>query len=77
MELEKIAEAAKKLGAGSVKYVKYSYVPATGTYHVKIYLVKPIEWKTLAELVKELEKSFSVKIYVPHAHALRLDLKKK
>ena len=51
MELEKIAEAAKKLGAGSVKYVKYSYVPATSTYHVKI--------------------------YVPHAHALRLDLKKK
>jgi len=56
VELEKIVEVAKKLGAGSVKYVKYSYVPATSTYHVKIYLVKPLEWRALAELVKELEK---------------------
>jgi hypothetical protein len=44
---------------------------------VKIYLVKPIEWRALAELVKELERSFSVKIYAPHARALRLDLKRK
>ena len=77
MELGKVVEMAKRLGAGSVKYVKYSYTPATDTYHVKIYLVKPIEWRALAELVKELERSFSVKIYAPHARALRLDLKRK
>jgi hypothetical protein len=76
-EFEKIIEIAKRLGAGSVRYVKYSYTQATDTHHIKIYLVKPVEWKVLAELVKELEKNFSVKIYAPHAHALRLDLKRK
>jgi len=77
VELEKIAETAKKLCTGSVKYVKYSYTPATDTYHVKLYLTKPLEWKALAELIREIEKSFSVKVYVPHARALRLDLRKK
>jgi sugar phosphate isomerase/epimerase len=77
VELEKIVEMTKRLGAGSVRYVKYSYAPATDTYHIKIYLVKPLEWKVLAELVKEVERHYSVKVYVPHAHALRLDLKKK
>jgi hypothetical protein len=36
-----------------------------------------LEWKVFAELVKEVERHYSVKVYVPHAHALRLDLKKK
>ena len=76
-EFEKVVELAKKLGAGSVKYVKYSYTPATDTHHVKIFLLKPLDWRVLAELVKELERSYAVKVYAPHANAIRLDLKKR
>ncbi|ACB40275.1 hypothetical protein [Pyrobaculum neutrophilum] len=76
-EFEKVAELVRRLGGGYVRYVKWSYAPATDTYHLKIYLVKPVEWRVLSEIVKELERGFSVRVYAPHAHALRLDLKKK
>jgi len=76
-ELERAVEVVKKVGAGYVKYVKYSYAPATGLYHLKIYLVKPMEFKALVEVVKELERHFSVKIFAPHRGAIRLDLQKR
>lgn len=76
-EVERVVELIKKSSAGSVRYVKVSYAPATSTYHVKIFLLRPLEWRVLFEVVKELEKSFLVKVYVPHARALRLDLKKR
>ncbi|ABL87980.1 conserved hypothetical protein [Pyrobaculum islandicum DSM 4184] len=76
-ELEKVVDLAKRAGMGSVKYVKWSYSLASDTYHVKIYLVKPLEWRILSEIIKEVERVFSVKIYVPHARVLRLDLRKK
>lgn len=76
-EMEKTVDLLKKAFVGSIKYIKVSYTPTSSTYHVKIYLLKPLEWKTFSELVKELEKNYSIKIYAPHARAIRLDLKKK
>jgi hypothetical protein len=76
-ELERVVGAIKRVGAGSVKYAKWSYSPATGAYHLKIYLVKPLEWGALAEIVRELEREFRVAVYAPHANAIRLDLRRK
>ena len=76
-EIEKAIELVKKLGAGSVKYVKLTYNPAKDTHYIKVLLLRPIEWRVLSEIVKELEKNFSVKGYAPHARAIRLDLKKR
>ncbi|MEM1597729.1 MAG: hypothetical protein QXP31_07275 [Pyrobaculum sp.] len=76
-DLEKLVEYVKKVGAGCVKYVKYGYVPSSDVYYFKIFLLRPMELRTFLEIVKELEKSYAVKIYAPHARALRLDLKKK
>ncbi|MCU7786444.1 hypothetical protein ODS41_00670 [Pyrobaculum sp. 3827-6] len=76
-DIERVVELVKKLGAGSVKYVKYSYSPATDTHHVKIVLLRPVEWRLFSEVVKELERSYTVRVYAPHANAIRLDLKKR
>lgn len=76
-ELERVIEIIKREGAGGVKYVKWGFSPATNSYHLKIYLLKPIDIKVLTDVVKELEKSYQVKIYAPHARAIRLDLRKR
>ncbi|MEZ0319602.1 MAG: hypothetical protein ABWK05_06395 [Pyrobaculum sp.] len=76
-DLEKLVDYVKKVGAGCVKYVKYGYTSSGDVYYLKIFLLKPMELRTFLEIVKEVEKSYVVKIYAPHAKAIRLDLKKK
>ncbi|MFN3803652.1 MAG: hypothetical protein ACK4SY_01190 [Pyrobaculum sp.] len=75
-EFEKTIELIKRSGAGVVKYVKYGQTEV-GTYYIKIFLLKPIDIKIVFDVIKEFEKGYSIKIYAPHARAIRLDLKKK
>ncbi len=75
-EIEKVVELIKSSGFGSVKYIKYSHVPPS-SFYIKIFLLKPIDMKILLDVARELDKYYTMKIYAPHAHAIRIDLKKK
>lgn len=77
MEPSRYIEAVKRLGGPAVRYAKLTYTKDTATYHIKIYLEKPIDAKAVVDIVGELQRlGYSVRLYAPHARAIRIDFKK-